>query len=59
MMRDTLLIQVDKRIFRSEFGNAIMDVNGDKAFLFNEQTSRLSSKKLLSPFQRRAPSREG
>lgn len=37
-MRDTLLIQADKRIFMREFGN-VMAVNGDKVFLF-DQTSR-------------------
>lgn len=32
MMRDTLLIQGDKRIFMSEFGNVITAVNGEKFF---------------------------
>lgn len=31
-MRDTLLIQADKSMFMSEFGNVIMGANGDEVF---------------------------
>lgn len=37
-MRDTLLIEADKSIFMSEFGNVIMGGKGDKGFLFNDWT---------------------
>lgn len=40
VMRDTLLIQADKSMFMSEFGNVIMTANDDTVFLFNDWASR-------------------